>query len=80
MTLPEAIRAARLMHGDGTQNELSAALGHSQSWASKVERGIIEPTARDLAILSHDLGLTLIRGEWGVRAPRIAKSKAAVHA
>ena len=79
MTLPEAIRQARVVH-DLTQQELAETLGHSQSWVAKVERGHVEPSAGDLAVLSFDFGLTLVLGEWGVKAPRVAKPRAAAHA
>lgn len=67
------------MHGL-SQTELSEACDHQQAWCSKIERGLKEPTLRDLAILSHLYGLQLTRGDWSVRARRGAESPEVSHA
>ncbi|MFO1208569.1 MAG: XRE family transcriptional regulator [Amaricoccus sp.] len=52
------IRALRKARGI-TLAELSAAVGRSVGWLSQVERGLAEPSLRDLGALSSRLGVSL---------------------
>lgn len=50
-----ALRKAR----DITLVELSAAVGRSVGWLSQVERGLAEPSVRDLGLLARRLGVNV---------------------
>jgi transcriptional regulator with XRE-family HTH domain len=52
------VRALRKARGI-TLVELSAAVGRSVGWLSQVERGLAEPSVRDLGLIAERLGVSL---------------------
>ena len=52
------IRALRKARGV-TLQALSAAIGRSVGWLSQVERGLAEPSVRDLGLIAAELGVSL---------------------
>lgn len=52
------IRALRKARGI-TLADLSAAVGRSVGWLSQIERGLAEPSVRDLGLIADQLGISI---------------------